>query len=243
MSLAVLITRPEPSALHLADALRARWGCGVRVVISPVLEIKPTGIVPDLDGIGTLIFTSQHAVDAYLATTSRRDLPCYAVGAATAAAAQAAGLDTVHADGNADALIALMLTSAVRGSCLHLRGAHVTGDLAHRLTEQGLPTSETVLYDQVECPLSADAKACLTRGTKVILPLYSPRSAKILFSQVRPEAQLYVAAISDNVAAHVPKDVVKCLLVADQPHADAMIRVLDKLLEDAKRVEGANRAQ
>jgi uroporphyrinogen-III synthase len=243
MSIAVLITRPEPSALHLADTLRARWGCGVRIVISPVLEIASTGATLDLSEVKTLIFTSQHGVAAYLDAADRRDLPCYAVGAATAKAAQEAGLTTVHADGDVEALLTLLLNAPATPPCLHIRGAHVTGNLAQRLTDQGLQTSEAVLYDQVERPLNDEALGCISRVTPTILPLYSPRSAEILFSQIQPSRRLFVAAMSANVAANVPIDDVNSVLVPDQPTSDGMLQVLDDLLEQAKRVEGAKRAQ
>ena len=243
MTLTVLITRPEPSALHLADILRAKWGCAVKIVISPVLEIVATGATLDLSHVETLIFTSQHGVVAYLDASDRRDLPCYAVGAATAKAAQEAGLSTVHADGDAEALIGLLLSAPAKPPCLHIRGAHVTGDLAQRLTDQGLQTHEIVLYDQAERPLNEAALDSLKSGSSVILPLYSPRSAEILFSQIQPKAPLFVAAMSDNVAAKVPAGVVNSVLVPDHPNSEGMLKVLDDLMEEAKRVEGANRAQ
>ncbi|MFK7939551.1 MAG: uroporphyrinogen-III synthase [Roseovarius sp.] len=243
MSLTVLITRPERSALQLADTLRTRWGCGVEMVVSPVLEIEPTGETVDLDNVQTLIFTSQHGVSAFCDASDRRDLPCYVVGPATADTARAAGLKTVQADGDAKALIHVLISAGATPPFLHIRGTHVTGDLAQTLEAEGLPTVEAVLYSQVEQRLNERANDCLTRGTPVILPLFSPRSAKILFSQVHPAAQLYVAAISPNVAANVPEAVVNSLLVAEKPNSDAMLTVLDQAFEQAKRLEGANRAK
>lgn len=239
----VLITRAEPDALRLADELRNRWGCGVGVVLSPLLEMVPVGDMPDIRGMAGLIFTSRYAVEIFARLSPRRDLPCYAVGPATAAAARDSGFTVRQADGDAPALVALIKKDRPGGPLLHLRGAHMAYDIAGALNEAGVPTSEAVLYKQRAGRLSDEARLLLAGTAPVILPLYSPRSAAILFEQIHPSAPLLIAAISANVAGNVPEGVALMLRTAQNPDADAMLAELDVLYHEANRLESANRAQ
>ena len=243
MTIAVLITRPERSGLALADQLRTRWGCGVEMVLSPIMRIEDTGATPELQQAKTLIFTSQHGVAAFVRQSDRRDLPCYAVGPATAEIARSEGFNVIATAGDAESLLAEVMAARPPSPCLHIRGDHAAGEVAQRLTAAGVLTTEAVLYRQTAQPLSNQAQECLRRETPVILPLYSPRSAELLFSELRATAPLYVAALSTNVAAQVPKGSVNSLSVAKRPEAEAMLEAMDGLLSEAKQLEGAKRAQ
>ena len=77
----------------------------------------------------------------------------------------------------------------------------------------------------------------------MILPIFSPRSAQLVFDNLQSRAPLFVAAISENAAQNVPKEAVKQLLVAEKPNAEMMLVGIERLYDTAKRLEGANRAQ
>lgn len=239
MSVTVLITRPEPAALALADTLRARWGCGVEMVISPVMRIVRVKTELDLSEVGTLIFTSRNGVEAYARLTERRDLPCFAVGAATAEAADAMGMNAVACGGDVEAMIRQITSAGPAGRCLHLRGEHAAGDLAARLTEAGVETAEVVVYRQEACPLSDEARETLDREAPVILPLYSPRSAALSFTNIPETAPVIAVVISRNAAEQVPAARIRALVIADRPDAEAMLKALDDAYDLAIRVEGA----
>jgi len=243
MTTTVLITRPDPNGFLLADELRNRWGCGVRLVVSPVLQIDVVGALPDLREVSRLIFTSKHGVAAFVSLSARRDLACYAVGPATAQAARDAGFTVAKADGDVEALFDRIMADGPSGHYLHIRGEHSAGDLASRLTAAGRPASESVVYRQAAQPLNEEAQTCLGRECPVILPLFSPRSAQLVFSQINPVAPVLVAALSNNVALSVPIDLVNSLHIATRPDAEAMFVVMDTLLAQAKLLEGAKRAQ
>lgn len=239
----VLITRPEEAGLRFADQLRARWGCGIAVVLSPLMRIEYLDRLPELDGITGLIFTSRHGVHAFSRLCPRRDLRCFAVGPATARAARAEGFDADMADGDAPALIRRIRESDVQGPLLHIRGEHAAGDIAGQLTRAGIETREAVLYTQQAQELNDDAKRLLSGGSPVIIPLFSPRSAKIFFAGGLPLAPLFVAAISENAADMVPQAARQHLAVADTPDLPGMLRAIEALMPDAKLLEGGNRAQ
>jgi uroporphyrinogen-III synthase len=243
MAPAILITRPDPSGAAFADQVRARLGCKPEIVLSPIMRIEHCGDLPEMSGYGTLIFTSRHGVEAYLARHGRRDIPAYAVGNATAAAARKAGIDVISCDGDAGDLIARILADSPPAPCLHLRGEHIAANIAQALTLAGTETHEAVIYRQTQGQLTARALSLLQGGTPVIVPLFSPRSAELFFEQAAGAAPMLVAAISDNVRDAVPRGAAQRIETAEKPTAQAMLEVIVTLWNSAKRLEGGNPAK
>ena len=239
----LLITRPAPAAQRFADQVRAELGCAVPVVISPLMRIEPCGTLPALDGITTLIFTSRNGVAAYARASDRRDIACYTVGDATATLARSEGLRATSCGGNADHLVARMRADKVQGPCLHIRGQHGVGDIAACLTAAGIATTEAVLYRQEAQPLTEAARALMQREAPVIIPLFSPRSARLMFEELDGKAPLFVAAMSQAVAAAIPADTLESLIVAQAPNAAAMIEAVKAALKRANALEGDTPAQ
>ena len=239
----LLITRPEPSGAAFADRMRAAMGCGVEVILSPVLRIEHCGSLPDLRRYKTLIFTSRHAVEAYVALGGVRDIPAYAVGDATGRAAQAEGMRVRVCDGDAASVIARVTADKVSGPVLHLSGDHVARDIAKDLTQAGIVTDQAVIYRQVAVGLSAQACAALSGERMVVLPLFSPRSARLLFEGTDVSAPLLVAAISEAAAREVPADVAVRLDIARSPDLEAMVALTGRLLDAGKRLEGVRPAK
>ena len=127
----ILLVRPEAQAAAFAAALDARFPGRFRPVPAPVFAIEPLPVTIELDGVQGLVFTSVHGVAAFAARQLATALPAWCVGAATAAAARAAGFAAVSADGDAAALARLVaeVWRPGAGDVLHLRGAHAAGDL------------------------------------------------------------------------------------------------------------------
>ncbi|PTE22664.1 uroporphyrinogen-III synthase [Cereibacter changlensis] len=201
-----LLTRPARQGARFAAALRQRFGEGIRLVTSPLLA--PLFLRPELPaGAATLIFTSETGVEAFRRISAEQPQTAHSawcVGERTAEAARAAGLSTRSADGDAEALVAQILAAGEAGPLLHLRGAETRGEVAKQLTEEGIPATEAVVYDQRPQPLSDEALALLQGPEPVIAPLFSPRTAALLAGELRlraPGAPLWVAALSPAVAA------------------------------------------
>jgi len=217
---AILLTRPADGAARFADALRARLG-DVDIVTAPVLRIEGTGALPDLSDDPVVIFTSVNGVAHGGVAGFGRQALC--VGDATAQAAMDAGFDTKSAGGDARDLLAMIAADPPRKPLLHLRGAHATGDQASDLRALGLRARDLVVYDQVAQPLTAQALDLLDGEDGVIVPLFSPRSARAFARQHRGRAPLDVIAISRaaaDAAADLPR---RSLTVATEPQARAMI--------------------
>lgn len=216
---AILLTRPGDGAGRFADALRARLGAGVVIVTSPVLEIVPTGAMPQMADGALPVFTSRQGV-AHCGLTGSG--PCYTVGDATARAAEAAGFTAISADGDVEALLARILADAPDRPLIHLRGEPASGDLVGRLRRAGLPARDCVVYRQAARALSAQALALLDGEKPVVLPLFSPQSAAQFSHAHRGRAPLLVVAISDKTAEAASNLVADRVIVAAKPDMDAM---------------------
>lgn len=180
----LLLTRPMADSQRFAARLP-----GWQAVIAPILKIVPIdqdhARVRDAAG---LVFTSAHAVTAAGPGRGRIAL---CVGGHTGDVARQAGFQVRQGDGFAESLLPLIAACDV--ALLHPHGRH----LAKRLPVEGI-----VVYDQVAQPLTDAARALLAEDAPVVLPLFSPRSARLLAAAVRDaHAPLWPVAISDATMA------------------------------------------
>src|SRR4030081_4040646 len=112
--MAVLVTRPHPAAEATAAALRAK---GLEVLLAPMLRFEPVAFHDDADArYGAVVVTSANAlrgIESHLKGHRLLELPLFAVGEHTAAAARRAGFSHVTpANGDATALSERMLAGA-----------------------------------------------------------------------------------------------------------------------------------
>ena len=231
----LLVTRPLDDAQALAERLAAR---GHAATVEPLLTIAPDLRAPlDLSGIHALVFTSANGVRAYALRSPRRDLPVFAVGAATAAAAREIGFANVaSAEGDVAALeetIAARVSPA-EGPLLHVAGAVVAGDLAGRLAARGYTLRRATLYAAEPAPrLSAAAQAALEGGTLDGVLLFSPRSAAIFVELTAAPAlraavgRLTLFALSPAVAQAAAAAGWRRVVVAPQPDEPALLDLID----------------
>ncbi|KGJ06378.1 uroporphyrinogen-III synthase [Paracoccus halophilus] len=177
----LLVTRPEPAARRFAASVAH---LGLPVVISPVMRIetRPHDETRLRDARG-LVLTSVHAVPLAGAGQGR---PAICVGPATAEAARAAGFDVTEGPGDAARMMPLLRD--LGPGWLHPHGAHVA---------RVLPVPGMVVYDQLPLDLNAQARRLLAGRAPVILPLFSPRSARLVAERVSDAiAPLWLASIS-----------------------------------------------
>lgn len=238
MTPAILITRPAPFADQFGDRIRREIGFDGEICRSPLLRIEPLD-VPDLPAdITGLVFTSKNAVRVFARSGQRRDLPCWCVGTATAEAAQALGMTAVAAEGEANSLVQRILADAPQGPLLHLRGEKARGNVAARLTDHGITTGEAVIYRQMPEPLTARAKTLLSRENPVIVPLFSPETARQFACQHNGTARLFLTGISENVMAEVAALRAEKRIAAARIDAEAMLDAVAQLIDAANRIEG-----
>jgi uroporphyrinogen-III synthase len=232
---AFLLTRPPRQSQRFAAQLAERFGAGLRMCESPL--IAPRFLTPDLPQgpFDALVFTSETGVEAF-AALKRTDLPhlAYCVGDRTAEAASDLGLRAVSAQGDALALVRLLTETASGQRLLYLHGQETRRDLEDLLRPAGIILETAVVYAQVECPLSPEARAILAETDAIIVPLFSPRSARIFFRQIsepKPLARLFVIALSQAVAEAADSPAAHQVLVAAAPNACEMITKIAVLID------------
>ncbi len=231
----VLVTRPAHQAASLMTALKLR---GYTAIAAPVLEMHPTDVAIPAGDFDALAFTSANGVTAFAARDPRRDIPVFAVGPATAAAARKAHFEWIMAGNQgAEALAEIISSRLAKGSrVLHPAGRDVAVDLGVALAESGIVVERVALYamDRVAA-LPDEALRTIERGC--IALLYSKRSAEALV-QLANEAGISLAETIGVLPLQTKfvSEQFRTILVADQStHSDeTLIGVLDSL-EAVKR--------
>ncbi|MBK4214694.1 uroporphyrinogen-III synthase [Paracoccus caeni] len=215
----LLLTRPQADSERFA-AMLPEWPA----VISPILRIEPVAHDADLRAAEGLVFTSSHAVG--FAGPGRGRL-ALCVGGRTGAIARQAGFDVREGNGFAESLLPLIKASPV--PLIHPHGRHLA---------KVLPVPGVVVYDQIALPLSDAARALLAGDAPLVLPLFSPRSARLLAAEARQaRAPIWTVAISAAALAAWDADSAGHA-VAARPDAKAMaaaIRLLPVAEHNARR--------
>ncbi len=230
----VLVTRPDEQGQAFAARLKARFGESINVVQSPLLEIRLLKADLSLQGVGWLLFTSANGVRGFAALSERRDIPALCVGDRTAQMAATLGMTVESAAGTVDDLLELARAKAgdSRGAFLYLRGRKVARPLVRMLRDQGLNAREAVVYEQLSRPLTPQARDLFDGARKVVVPLFSPRSAKLFMEQVRrlDTSASRVVCISDNVADQLESARFDLVRIASAPNAAAVEREIAAII-------------
>lgn len=231
----LLLTRPEAQSRRFAETFRARFGARWPVVIAPLTEIvwlAPALPTPLPDHV---LFTSENAVMAFTRLSADRSATAWCVGPRTRAVAEAAGFLTRVGPDDAKGLARTVAAEGNVRRVLYPRPVHAAGDLAGELRSAGTETISLVVYDQREQPLPDAAKALLSAPAPVLVPLFSPRSARLAAKALRDAvAPLCVAALSPAVAEVARALTPAHLVTASRPDGDAMLDALDALLAAGK---------
>ncbi|MDB5666015.1 uroporphyrinogen-III synthase [Cypionkella sp.] len=195
----VLLTRP------LAQSQRFARDIG-GALISPLMQPKFLTPAWPAGDFAAVIFTSETGVEAARRiSVSGIALPtrAFCVGDRTAAAARSAGFDAKSAAGSVKDLSAYIQRAESSGTMLILRAQDSAGNLAEDLFSAGIETVSVVAYKQQRLPLSTEAVDLLRAEEPVIVPVFSPRSAKLLtaeLSRIKAKAPIWLAALSGAVS-------------------------------------------
>ena len=229
----LLLTRPAKDNPRVLQALRdAGLPNGIRVVMSPVLEIAHVSIDVDISGSESLIFTSRNGVQALSAANSGIIRPCHVVGARTGAAATEAGHLVLGVYPDAAALLDHLLQTPPPTPVYHIRGTFARGDIAKTLKSHGIDAFEVIAYEQTPLPLNAEARALMSGDQPVIIPLFSPRSAAQLSQDWSGVAPIHGVALSPAVALAAKNLEWVTLNTTSSPDLKAMVTSVIDTLRD-----------
>lgn len=227
MSLPVIVTRAEPG--NAATVARAR-ALGLDAFAMPLFAAVPLPWrAPAVEDYDALLLTSAQAVrlaGAELATLAA--LPVHAVGAATAAAAEAAGL-TVAATGTSDAQALVdAMTSSEKPRILWLCGRDRSDLDAHGARLVPLPC---YAVDPVAPPRGWDR---LIAAPAVILAHSARGAARIAALTAGRRHALSLVAIGPAVAA-AAGDGWGSVTVTERPDDAAMVTAAHALCQKAQK--------
>ena len=188
---ALLVLRPEPGASATAAATDA---LGFVAIVAPLFTVRPLDWSMPATRPEALLMTSANAArHGGSGLAALIDLPLYAVGEATAAAARARGFGhVVVGDDGVDAIVARARADGIT-DLLHLAGRE------HRPPAAGdIALARRLVY-------AADAVTSLPAPAAVALPeaialLHSPRAAALFATLVAP-ARIAIVAISPATRA------------------------------------------
>ncbi len=176
----VLLTRAREDAEPLAARLAER---GLEFEIEPLLSFIPEGDAPlEVAAAQALVFTSAAGARIFAARSPAREIPVFAVGDATAAAARVAGFGRVEsAAGDVDDLARLIKArlDPRAGALFHGAARQVAGDLGGLLTAAGFEVRREILYEAK--PIEALSESTLTGlagGRFDAVAFFSPRTAE-----------------------------------------------------------------
>jgi uroporphyrinogen-III synthase len=225
----IWITRAQPGAEATAERVRA---LGHEAIVAPLLAVKPLNDVDvDLRGVAALAFTSANGVRAFADLSGERSLRVFAVGAATAQAARAAGFKLVlSADGDVVALAEGIAKrrGELRGAVLHPGAAEPAGDLVGALQAQGLEARQLVLYETTAVKLDPERADELVQADAVLL--HSPKAAKVLAGVLKahPAPSLRALGLSKAVVRPLARAKVGPRAFPPMPLEAALLNLIDR---------------
>ena len=232
----LLLTRPQKDAQAFAQEVLSHQPAA-QILISPVLTITPIGTLPDLSAYAAVVFTSRHAVACFVHAPIPKKMTCFAVGEATAEAAKKLGFSVINSARAAQDLILLVQKTGAAGPLIHPHGQHARGQIATTLTKKGIPCAECVIYDQIETPLSIQARALLTQPQALLVPVFSPRSARLLQRYGPLPNGSEIIAISQTVAACFSTQPHIKTTVAYHPNRGAMLKAVLRRFQDMMLID------
>jgi len=243
--MAVLVTRPHPDDETTAASLRAR---GFDVLRAPMMRFEPVAVHEEMNArYSAVIVTSANAlrgVEPLLKGHRMLELPLFAVGDHTAAAARRAGFThVVSANGDAANLRDLVLASLrakelkKASTLLYLAGAEIARDLASELEESGFRVVTQTTYRMIAVKsLPSEARDAFAANQVGAVLHYSQRSARAFLDAVRA-AGVEISAlaipqccISATVASVVRDAGATQVVVAATPDENALFEALERAL-------------
>jgi len=243
--MSILVTRPHPDNEATAESLRAR---GHEVLFAPALKFEPVAFHDEGEApYGAILVTSANAIRAVapqLRDLGLLELPLFAVGEHTAAAARDAGfVRVIVAGGDAASLRDKVMQSArdkvlkKKSTLLYLAGADLSRDLGGELDAEGFSVVTQTTYRMI--PVKhlprAVCEGFAAHGVEAVLH-YSRRSARAFLDAARDEGvEISALAIphcclSATVASVLRDAGASQVLVAETPDENALFGTLERAL-------------
>jgi len=235
----VLLTR----ALDESNRAAARLACeGHDAVLSPVLDMVPTGAIWPAGVIDGVIATSARAFELLSATPdwplpeARRLLPLLLVGERTREAARERGFDGPPLIGPDAKTLARAIASRFATPCrfVYLAGRDRKPDLEDSLAEMGHAIELIQVYAAQPAESLTEAALALARKGEIDVVLhYSRRSTDVFLGLARSAgldlSRINHVCISHDAAAPLLAAGIHEVLIAKTPDEQAMFAIVNAL--------------
>jgi uroporphyrinogen-III synthase len=186
----LLVLRPQPGAERTATTARAMGFDPACYPLFHVTALPWTG--PESHLVDAVMLTSANSVRHGGAQLARyTHLPAFAVGEATAAAAETAGFSVAHAGHEGAQAVIDAIAATGHRHILHLSGHHI-----RPFDPRGLRVTSVPVYASVESGDAEGLAAACAPGTVILV--HSPRAGRWL-AELMPEPRrgaLHLVAIS-----------------------------------------------
>jgi uroporphyrinogen-III synthase len=224
---AVWITRAQPGA----DATAARVAAlGLEAIVEPLLEVRRVSDAPiDLTDVSAIAFTSANAVAAFAERCPERAVRVFAVGDATAAAADAAGFSNVlSAGGDVNALASVIAArrDELAGVILYPTAADPAQDLAGTLGAARLRVRQVTLYETVTRDPSPTLIERLPRVDSVLVHSAKAGGALSALLEAHPAPGIVAYCLSPQIARTLQNTGLANVVTAGAPNEAALLALL-----------------
>ena len=220
----LLLTRPIAGSKAFWAALPDETRQSLHPIFSPLIRIVPLN--QSLQVAGSVIFSSVNGVEN---SPQGDERIAYCVGAMTTQAALTSGWNAIQAGETADQLISVLSNKNSNSTLTHLCGVHTRGNIAERLSATGLMTQRIAVYDQEICAMTAQATKALSTNFPLLVPLFSPRTARGFADQNNGHAPLHIVALSQDVVLQAGDLGAQTLTISERPTRSAMIDAVQKV--------------
>lgn len=224
----VLVTRPEQSARRTADRLADLGHHAILLPLTRALHRPDIAETALKEPHAALVLTSAEAARVLLSLDDLSpylDETLYAVGEATAGAAQEIGFRNVRTGSGTGSELARMIAADAPISdapLLYLAGCPRSASFEEGLLAAKIPLRVAEIYEMVAVPYDENTLARILEPPVDAVLLYSREAARLFFELVAPYAGALettrIICLSDNVAAAVPPEFHRKIKIA--PHAD-----------------------
>ena len=216
----VLVLRPQPGADETAARARA---LGLDVVVAPLFAVRPLDWTPpDPAGFDAVMLTSASAArQASEGLTPFKQLPCYAVGEATAAAAKEIGFRDVRIGPDDGSGLLLMMAEDGVHDVFHPCGQDHLALALPDIAITRIPVYAAVAAERL--PVPAEGMLAL---------LHSPRAAALFAGLAGDRSQIRIAAISARTARAAGEGWQE-VAIAPRPRDVALLELAAELCQKA----------
>lgn len=233
----LLLTRPldgnERFCLNIEHLLSQ-----CEILDNPLQKIEFLEALIEVKEGSILIFTSINGLRASK-KYNLRNKKCFVVGENTRKIAASSGYEVLGSSSDQENLLKLIKLKKPTESMVHIRGKHTAGNLCGSLKNSGFSCFEITGYNQKPLKIKKQVFQKVMSGRPVILPIFSPRSAKLLLKELDLTG-FHVVAMSEVVSKELAGVDLAELIISKKPDLISMQEATLAILRRLSKFDSYN---